>query len=73
MTSHIQNMFLVQEHGCNFTLASGSVSFCGTVAVVSADNPASNALGGFKESASATRHCRQCLGTCTEAQQEVHH
>lgn len=35
----------------------------GTVCVVSADNPASCLLGGFKESTSAHLPCRQCLGT----------
>lgn len=46
--------------------------FYGTVALCSADNPAANALGGFKESASAYRHCRQCLGTAEETKTEVH-
>ena len=41
----------------------------GTVAVVSADNPAGNSLGGFKESASAFRNCRQCLGIIDETAQ----
>ena len=30
---------------------------------VSADNPASCSLGGFKESTAAYRPCRQCLGS----------
>ena len=42
-----------------------------TLALVSADNPASNGMGGFKESASATCHCRQCLGTSEETKQKV--
>ena len=33
----------------------------GTVAIVSADNPASNCLGGFKESSVAYHPCRQCM------------
>ena len=42
-----------------------------TVATVSADNPASNALGGFKEGFTAFRHCRQCMGTSEECKHEV--
>jgi hypothetical protein len=38
-------------------------NFKGTVTVVSADNPASSALGGFKQSPSAFRFCRHCTGT----------
>lgn len=38
--------------------------------VVSADNPASCALGGFKESVSASLPCRQCLGTKSEIKTE---
>ena len=43
----------------------------GTIAAVSADNPASNALGGFKEGFTAFRHCRQCMGTSAECKHEV--
>jgi hypothetical protein len=53
------------------TVSSAPYNVCGTVAVVSADNPASNALGGFKESASALRHCRQCLGSADETTTQV--
>lgn len=44
--------------------------FRGTVSVVSADNPASAALGGFKQSASAFRFCRHCFG-CEDVQSKV--
>ena len=43
----------------------------GTIALVSADNPASAALGGFKESSSTYRCCRQCLGALDEIKKEV--
>ena len=42
----------------------------GTVCVVSADNPASCLLGGFKESTSAHLPCRQCLGTRDQIKSE---
>ena len=43
----------------------------GTIALVSADNLAANALGGFKESPSATLNCRQCMGRHSENSTEV--
>ena len=47
------------------------VNFRGTVTVVSADNPASALLGGYKQSASAFRFCRHCLGTEQDIQSKV--
>ena len=35
----------------------------GTLSIIQADNPASSSLGGFKESASAFRGCRQCMAS----------
>ena len=46
--------------------------FHGTVAAVSADNLGALALGGFKESCSAYRCCRQCLATHETATTEVY-
>ncbi len=43
----------------------------GTVALVSADNLASNACGGFKEGSTAYRFCRQCLVTLDESKKIV--
>lgn len=43
----------------------------GTIATVCADNPGSCALGGFKESGSAFRLCRQCLITRDEVKNVV--
>ena len=34
-------------------------------------NPASASLGGFKESASAFRFCRHCLGSASDIQTKV--
>ncbi len=45
--------------------------FKGTVSIVSADNPASASLGGFKQSGSAFRFCRHCSGTCSDIQTKV--
>ena len=60
------------EAGCSISTFAGSMTFHGTIAAISADNPANCSLGGFKESASAHRHCRQCSGTRSETQVEVH-
>ena len=43
----------------------------GSLTTVSADNPASCALGGFKESTAAYRMCRQCLSTHDEFSEKV--
>lgn len=45
----------MQEKGHEFEVNSAAYNVRGTIALVSADNPASNGLGGFKESASADR------------------
>ena len=39
--------------------------------VVSADNPASCTLGGFKETTTAHMMCRQCLSTHEEFSEKV--
>lgn len=64
------NLSFTQESGCTFQM-SGPKTIYGTIAVVSADNLASNALGGFKEGFTALRHCRQCMGTYEECKREV--
>ena len=43
----------------------------GTFAAVSSDNLTSLALGGFKESCSATKMCRHCMATREESQTKV--
>lgn len=45
--------------------------FYGTLAVVSADNLGSLALGGFKESCTAYRCCRHCMATQETAKTQV--
>jgi hypothetical protein len=44
---------------------------CGSIAYTSADNLGAQALGGFKESCSAHRPCRYCLGTLEEMKSKV--
>lgn len=65
------NVLTIQETGHVFNTADGSQVLNGTIAIVSADNPASNIIGGFKESPSAYRPCRHCLGSSTEIREEV--
>ena len=43
----------------------------GALAVVSADNLGSLALGGFKESCSALKMCRHCMATKEDTQRKV--
>lgn len=60
--THYQE-FLLQVGGVPFVINGRVCHFRGTVSVVSADNLASASLGGFKQSGSAFRFCRHCMGT----------
>lgn len=57
--------------GTVFDVGSSQLTLRGTVSIVSADNPASSLLGGFKQSGSAFRPCRHCMGTDTDIQTKV--
>lgn len=57
--------------GVTLNTCDGLVEFYGTIITVCGDNPGSSAVAGFKESSSAFRLCRQCLGTKDEIQYKV--
>ena len=57
--------------GVFFVVQGLKETFYGTIAVISADNPSSNSLGGFKESTAAYRYCRLCMGNFEEVRHEV--
>lgn len=57
------NFFLFQEAGYTFDVHGMPYLKYGTISIVSADNLASNLLGGFKEGSTAYRGCRQCFAT----------
>lgn len=61
----------IKENGVQIDLNDGSYLFHWTVTIVSGDNPASAALGSFKQSASAFRYCRHCFGTDNDIQSKV--
>ena len=61
----------MQEKGYPFLIDDQPHTLYGTIATISADNPASCALGGFKETTAATRMCRQCMATHTDASEKV--
>jgi hypothetical protein len=58
------------EEGYEFHIESSKETYYGTIALISADNPASSALGGFKEGSSAYRYCRHCLGKAEDTIKE---
>ena len=64
-------MISFQDEGVSFMVKGEAINFRGTVTIVSADNPASALLGGFKQSASAFRYCRHCYGTSVDMQTKV--
>ena len=43
----------------------------GTIAILSADNLGSLAVGGFKESCSALKMCRHCMASKDDSQKQV--
>lgn len=59
----------MQEAGHSFLIDGHHELHYGSLTTVSADNPASCALGGFKESTSAYR---QCMSTRDEFAEKVH-
>ena len=66
------NIFLfIKETGVTLEINGEMCKFRGTITVVSADNPASAYLGGFKQSASAFRFCRHCMGIKEETEHKV--
>lgn len=67
-----RNSIPMQESGYTFNIEDQPIIFQSTVALISADNPASSSLGGFKEGATAYRHCRQCMGTYDQTTEEVY-
>ena len=54
---------LIQEKSRAFVVYGESTVYFGSLALVSADNLDSLALGCFKESCTATRMCRHCMAT----------
>ena len=71
MYMYIALLILLQERGYQFHIKGEPCTFYGTSAIVSANNPASCAIGGFKESVSALLPCRHCLGPNQIIRQEV--
>ena len=61
----------MQESGISMNIQGHMKQIFGTVAIISADNLASNACGGFKEGSTAYRFCRQCLATMQETKSVV--
>lgn len=59
------------QGGYNFLFDGAVRRFRGTVTVVSADNLASQLIGGYKALNSAFRKCRYCMATDAQMQQKV--
>lgn len=61
----------VQDSGVTFIVEGESKQLRGTLTVVSADNPAAQLVGGYKQLHSATRKCRDCLAMNDDMQTKV--
>ena len=53
----------LQDDGVKFIVNDSTYQFRGTLTVVSADNPASHLIGGYKSLTSSLRKCRFCMAT----------
>ena len=60
-----------QEEGVDFLIDGQVYNFRGTITLVSADNLALWALGGYKALGSALRKCQYCMATGKDMQQKV--
>ena len=61
----------VQDSGVTFIVEGERKQLRGTLTVVSADNPAAQLVGGYKQLHSATRKCRDCLAVSDDMQTKV--
>ena len=68
---YVYSLTCIRKKGHVFEVRSETKTYYGTISVTSADNQGSNGLGGFKESVSSTRYCRQCMVDSLTAQQQV--
>ena len=59
----MKTAYIMQEAGYTFQIRGEPQMKRGTLCLVSADNLASNAMGGFKEGSTANRGCRHCFAT----------
>ena len=58
----------VQDSGVTFVVEGERKQLRGTLTIVSADNPAAQLVGGYKQLHSATRKCRDCLAVSDDMQ-----
>ncbi len=64
-------MYVLQDSGVTFVVEGERKQLRGTLTVVSADNPAAQLVGGYKQLHSATRKCRDCLAIGDDMQTKV--
>jgi len=63
--------FSPKERGVDVVIHGAQKTIRGALAVISAENLGSLALGGFKESCSALKLCRHCMISKFESQTKV--
>ena len=64
-------ILILQDAGVPF-IVEGKIHYLqGTLTIASADNPASNLMGGYKSLTSAFRKCRTCMAVATDMQTKV--
>lgn len=72
MAHYRHNQFLhLQDEGVSFIVDDQHMTLRGTVTLVSADNLAAQAIGGYKALHSAFRKCRYCMAVDADMQTKV--
>lgn len=61
----------MQDEGVEFNIGGESYNFRGSIALVIADNLASQSIGGYKALNSALRKCRHCMAVAENMRCEV--
>lgn len=62
----------MQDEGVTFSIEGARRNLRGTLVIGSADNPAAQLMGGYKQLHSAVRKCRDCLAVYDDIQTKVH-
>lgn len=65
------HVFYYQDTGVLFIIDGQDMALRGTVTLVSADNLAAQAIGGYKALHSAFRKCRYCMAVDADMQVKV--
>lgn len=67
-----QSHISLQDEGVDFNIKGRTYNFNGSLALIPADNLASQSIGGYKALNSALRKCRHCMAVSEDMRTKVH-